>query len=61
MNTVTAFMGVCLFGTIGVLLLLSVGFIGKVPSTVSPMCKKPRFIAGCVCLVLTAVCAFALI
>lgn len=63
MNAVTAFAGVGLLGTIGVLLVLSVGFIGKasVPSTVSAMVKNPRFIAGCICLVLAAVCSSALI
>lgn len=63
MSAVTAFIGVSLFTTIGVLLVLSVGFIGKakVPSTVSAMVKNPRFIAGCVCLVLAVVCSSALI
>lgn len=61
MDIVTAFLGVGLFGTIGAFLFVSIGFMKEMPSSVSEVFRNPRFIGGCVCLVLTFLCCCAML
>lgn len=56
-----AVIGLGLFGMIGSFLFVSFMIEGKTPPSISTLFKHPRFIGGCVCLVLTLLCALALL
>lgn len=62
MDLVTAFIGVGIFGSIAAALFISLAMeSGRERSTVAMLLKKPRAIAGCVCLALTLLCCLAML
>lgn len=61
MDIVIAAMGMILFGTIGGFLFVSIPFVSKKYSSASELLKGPRFIGGCICLVLTVLCGCAML
>lgn len=61
MGIVSAAIGIGLFGFIGMFLFLSVLFGKHTPSNTAQLVKNPRFIAGCACVALTALCCIPLL
>ncbi len=61
MDIVSAAIGIGLFGFIGMFLFLSILFGKHMPSSTAELIKSPRFIAGCICAALTALCCASLL
>lgn len=61
MNSFFAFGCVGLFGLTGGLLFLSLLMSVDRRTCMSDMVKNPRFIGGCICLILTLLCGLAML